>query len=177
LPGLYNSYNTQAAVSVAKVLGIENAIIKKALDGFSPAFGRQEEFIVTDKKVKIFLSKNPAGYNASLRTILEFNPKVLLLVLNDRIPDGRDVSWIWDVDFEMMPKSINIFVSGDRVYDLGLRLKYANIPVSRIKVMSNLKKAVSEALTMTKPNKTLYILPTYSAMLEVRKILKGRSIL
>ncbi|HCR92379.1 hypothetical protein A2875_00115 [Candidatus Gottesmanbacteria bacterium RIFCSPHIGHO2_01_FULL_46_14] len=156
LPGLYNLYNTLAAMSVAKILGI-----KADLAGFHPAFGRQEEV----GNVKIFLSKNPAGFNQSLRTVLELGAKNLLFVLNDRIPDGRDVSWIWDVDFEMIPKDVSVRVSGDRVYDLALRLKYAGIKAD---IYENLEDALSGPL---------YVLPTYSAMLEVRKILKGRKIL
>ncbi len=199
LLGLYNRYNTLAAVSTAKAVDITDEVIKKALSDFSPAFGRQEEFVVdgptspyglrgASKKIKIFLSKNPAGFNESLRTVLTLGAKELLFILNDRIPDGRDVSWIWDVDFEMLPFHITPVVSGDRAYDLALRLKYAK-PVSKLP-----KNAVSEPETpvlvyedlniamkffLESPNKDeiLYILATYSAMLEVRKILKGRKIL
>ncbi len=189
LPGLYNRYNTLAAVTTALSLGIKKDIIKKALTDFTPAFGRQEEFEVGNKKVKIFLSKNPAGFNASLRTVLESNPKTLLIALNDRIPDGRDVSWIWDVDFEMIAvphgtrtkvryyneKQARIFVSGDRAYDLAIRLKYAGI--SNTGIYRNLKDAIGEALKATENGETLYVLSTYSAMLEVRKVLTGRKIL
>ncbi|MEK7129705.1 MAG: MurT ligase domain-containing protein, partial [Patescibacteria group bacterium] len=176
LPGLYNQYNTLAAVATVRTLGIADEKIKQALSGFAPAFGRQEEFTVDGKTIKIFLSKNPAGFNASLRTVLELKPKILLLVFNDRIPDGRDVSWIWDVDFEMLSHDERkIFVSGDRAYDLGLRLKYAD--VSCTGVYGDLREAIGKALTAVKGGETLYILPTYSAMLEVRKILGGRKIL
>ena len=218
LPGLYNKYNTLAAVSVGKALNIDKKIIKQALQDFTPAFGRQEEFKVdgptsppglrgASKKIKLFLSKNPAGFNASLRTILELinqshprpdrgshsnkdsrvrgNDNVLLLVLNDRIPDGRDVSWIWDVDFETIPENMDVIVSGDRVYDLALRIKYAQKvykvskahKVKSLKIEPDLKKAIHEGLKMIKSNETFYILPTYSAMLETRKILSGRKIL
>ncbi len=156
LPGLYNLYNTLAALSVAKVLGVP-----ADLSNFHPAFGRQEEIGVT----KIFLSKNPAGFNQSLRTALELGAKNLLFVLNDRIPDGRDVSWIWDVDFETIPSNISVRVSGDRVYDLALRLKYAGV---KAEIVENLENAVDGAR---------FILPTYSAMLDVRKILTGKKIL
>jgi UDP-N-acetylmuramyl tripeptide synthase len=166
LPGLYNRYNTLAAVATAKTVGIADQNIKQALQNFSPAFGRQEEFTVDGKKVKIFLSKNPAGFNESLRTVIQLDAKQILFVLNDRIPDGRDVSWIWDVDFEMLPENINIFVSGDRAYDAALRLKYAGI--RDIRVINDIREAVQN---------DLYILPTYSAMLDVRKILTGKKIL
>jgi len=156
LPGLYNLYNTLAALGVAEILHL-----KANLVNFHPAFGRQEEI----GNIKIFLSKNPAGFNQSLRTVLALGAKNLLLVLNDRIPDGRDVSWIWDVDFEMIPKGVSVRVSGDRVYDLAIRLKYAGIKAT---IFENLEKALEGPL---------FVLPTYSAMLEVRQILKGRKIL
>ncbi len=176
LPGLYNQYNVLAAVSVAKALKIGDNDITSALATFKPAFGRQEEFMVRGKKIKVFLSKNPAGFNASLRTVLELKPKVALLVLNDRIPDGRDVSWIWDVDFEMITPTVDLIVSGDRVYDMALRLKYIRESQNFL-IEEDLNKALYLALEQIKPGDTLYILPTYSAMLEVRKIISGKKIL
>lgn len=185
LPGLYNLYNTLAAVSVAGEIGIAQRDITRALASFLPAFGRQEEFAVDGRKVKLFLSKNPAGFNASLRTILELGAHYVLIVLNDRIPDGRDVSWIWDVDFEMIAdrrgwkKSgfTQIVVAGNRCYDLALRIKYALLPLVASRIYADLKEAIRDSLKLVKPDDTLYILPTYSAMLEVRKILTGRKIL
>ncbi len=171
LSGLYNLYNTLAAVTAGRALGIKNPV----LAGFSPAFGRQETFTIKGKTVKIFLSKNPAGFNASLRTILEQNASVMLFILNDRIPDGRDVSWIWDVDFETIPQNTKIIASGDRVYDLAIRLKYAE--KKNLVVEPDLREAVQKAVEQTPPSGRLFILPTYSAMLEVRKILLGRKIL
>ena len=104
-----------------------------------------------------------------------------MMILNDRTPDGTDVSWIWDVDTEKLVESGgNIVVSGDRVYDMSLRLKYSldNIDSDlNLIVKENLPEAIEEALKITPENQTLYIIPTYSAMLEVRKILVGRSIL
>ncbi len=187
LPGLYNEYNALAAVSVGKELGVNNKVIKLSLSNFQPAFGRQEEFFIQDKKIKILLSKNPAGFNASLRTVLDLKPVALLFVLNDRIPDGRDVSWIWDVDFEMVPEYVIKIVSGDRVYDMGLRIKYTRkisnqvsnkrFQISDLIIEEDLKKAIHRGLSLLNKKGTLYILPTYSAMLEVRKILTGRKIL
>lgn len=213
LPGIYNLYNTLAAVSVAKDLKIRDKEINDSLKNFSPAFGRQEEFKIdghtssasgrtslgASKTVKIFLSKNPAGFNESLRTVLSLGARNILLVLNDRIPDGRDVSWIWDVDFEKITEqdgtenaepngTMKIIVSGDRCFDLALRMKYAEISQksnSKVKNGKNLgfitepdlDKAIKLALSQTQKGKTLYILSTYSAMLEVRKILTGKKIL
>ena len=111
-----------------------------------------------------------------------------MLVLNDRIPDGRDVSWIWDVDFENLPKDAKIFISGDRAYDMAIRIKYSDLETQNSKlktqnhnpnaqIFENLNTAIGEAVEQTKNNEVLFILPTYSAMLETRKILTGRSIL
>ncbi|MBM3283390.1 DUF1727 domain-containing protein [Candidatus Gottesmanbacteria bacterium] len=196
LPGIYNEYNTLACVAVGKEINFKNADIQRALAEFAPAFGRQEEFVLSGKKIKIFLAKNPAGFNATLHTVLDFRPKIILLALNDRIPDGRDVSWIWDVDFEMIPASTRIIVGGERAYDMGLRIKYAlksqkslrfklraNAKIksqnynSNLKIFDNLKTAIYAGLQNINYGETLYILPTYSAMLEIRKILGGRKIL
>ncbi len=188
LPGLYNFYNVQAAILVAKKLNVKDNVIEQSLQSFIPAFGRQEEFNIKGKRIKIFLSKNPTGFNESIRTAKELGAKNVLLVLNDRIPDGRDISWIWDVDFEELDDMQSIVVSGDRVYDLGLRLKYACSSKTQnstlrlrsgqeLKIYEDLREAIYKALETINNNETLYILPTYSAMLEVRKILTGREIL
>lgn len=194
LSGVYNEYNTNASVLLAEQLEFKKENIRSALKDFEPAFGRQEVLSIDRKRVQIFLSKNPTSFNESLRTILEKRCKNLLIILNDRMPDGQDVSWIWDIDFEsFIWKNKNITLSGDRVYDMGLRLKYASrtqsSPVpkgenvksqnfdSKFKMYENMKEAIDNALKGTSLNETLYILPTYSAMLEVRKILTGREIL
>jgi UDP-N-acetylmuramyl tripeptide synthase len=176
LAGIYNEYNINAAVLLAKNLRLSDERISSALKNFKPAFGRQEILTVNSKQVQIFLSKNPTGLNESLKTIVDLKAENLLLVLNDRIPDGRDVSWIWDVDFENYATVFkNIMISGDRVFDMGLRLKYAGF--KNFRTEENLTKAVNIALEKTAKNEILYILPTYSAMLEVRKILTGKKIL
>lgn len=189
LPGLYNQYNTLAAVATAKALGFGGKkTLEASLRSFAPAFGRQEELVVRGKRIKLFLSKNPAGFNASLRTVLEMGAKDILFVLNDRIPDGRDVSWIWDVDFEMIPAYITPVVSGDRAWDMTLRLKYARAyhkvphgaasePATPIITYENLETALNFFTESSDNTKTLYVLATYSAMLEVRKILTGKKIL
>lgn len=172
LKGVYNQYNLLAAVLALKTLGVEEETIKKGFKSFQPAFGRGEELVIDGKKIKIFLSKNPTGFNESLRTVVGLGAQNFLFVLNDRIPDGRDVSWIWDVDFEMIGE---IGVSGDRAYDMALRLKYGGIRDFR--VFGDIREAIKNGLEKIKKDEILYILPTYSAMLEVRKILGGRKIL
>ncbi len=174
LPGLYNYYNTLAAVSVGHELNISDKAINDSLKDFTPAFGRQEEFVAEGKKIKVFLSKNPAGFNESLRTVLRLGAKNILFALNDRIPDGRDISWIWDVDFETIPETTKLVVAGDRIFDMALRIKYAGF---KTKIEPDLSDAIEAGLKDVNNGEILYILPTYSAMLEVRKILTGRKIL
>ncbi len=173
LDGLYNQYNTLAAVALAKSLKISESRIKKALTSFVPAFGRQEEIKINGKSVKLFLSKNPAGFNASLRTVNEMGAKHIFLVLNDRIPDGTDVSWIWDVDFEVLKKIDCVYVAGDRVYDLALRLQYADC---NPQVEPDLEIGVRRAINAIPSDQILFVLATYSGMLDVRKILTGKRI-
>ena len=178
LSGGYNEYNTTSVVLLAKQLGITDESIEKGLRNVIPAFGRQEIIELGNKKVQLFLSKNPTGFNESLRTIAELKAKHILLLLNDRTADGHDVSWIWDVDFEtFLPKFESITISGDRAYDMALRVKYTALPPQAFATFNVLEEAVNHALSKTPENETLYILPTYTAMLETRKILKGRKIL
>jgi lipid II isoglutaminyl synthase (glutamine-hydrolysing) len=176
LSGIYNEYNINAAVLICKMIGVGDKVIISGLKDFAPAFGRQEELKFNGKSIQIFLSKNPTSLNVSLATISEMKAKNLLLVLNDRIPDGRDVSWIWDVDFEdFITQFKNIVVTGDRTYDIGLRLKYAGFKIFTVE--DNLENAINIAIDKTPNDETLYVLATYSAMLEVRKILTGKKIL
>lgn len=174
LPGTYNKYNTLAAVVFAKTQKIDNETIQEAFVDITPAFGRQEKISFDGKEIQIFLSKNPASFNQSLETIKNLGARSLLFVLNDRIPDGRDVSWIWDVDFEDYDMFKTIIISGDRVHDMALRLQYAE---KKFQAETDLDEAIKQALHTVKEAETLYILPTYSAMLEVRKILTGKKIL
>lgn len=175
LDGVYNIYNVLASVLLAKKIGLSEININNALKDFKPAFGRQEELMVGNKKVKLFLAKNPTSFNESLRTIKNLDAKYLLIILNDRIPDGRDVSWIWDVDFEIFVNSeIKIFTAGDRAWDMALRINYAKLQTS---TFENLEEALKESFKFISKNEILYVLPTYSAMLEARKILTGKKIL
>jgi len=204
LPGIYNRYNALAATLLSLRLGIDQKLIAGALQSFQPAFGRQEEFFALGRRVKMLLSKNPASFNESIRTALvDKNARTVIVALNDRIPDGTDVSWIWDVDVEpLINRAHSVICTGDRVYDMGLRIKYSlkheNIKTpeqknpssdgkqksngtiqqfSNVTIEPNLKKAITGGIEKTPPGETLYILPTYSAMLEIRKILTGRKIL
>ncbi len=180
LSGTYNKYNTHAAALVLKDLGIDKKIIEDAFKTFTPAFGRQEIITYHERNVQLFLSKNPTSFNQSYQTIKELHASTLLIVLNDRIPDGRDVSWIWDVELTDLENFKQIFIAGDRVYDMALRLKYelGNINYEKkVKTFEFLNEAIDIAISQILLQETLYILPTYSAMLDSRKILTGKKIL
>lgn len=185
LVGVYNKYNTLAAALTAQKLNIDLPVIEHTIKDFRAAFGRAEELTVKGKQVRILLSKNPVGMNETIRTVNEIKAEgkseTTLLVLNDRTPDGTDVSWIWDVDTEkLVQPGGTIIISGDRVYDMALRIQYSqetlNVPNLNIIIQENLKQAINTALNETPPDQTLHILPTYSAMLEVRQLLTGRKI-
>ncbi len=175
LPGMYNKYNVLAALKVLEQIGLTNEQIEDAFATFEPAFGRQEIVEYKGKKVQLFLSKNPTSFNQSFETIRSLNASTLLLVLNDRIPDGRDVSWIWDVELPEIDKFKHILVSGDRVYDMALRVKYEDY--KNFQTFENLEAAINKGVQLVEKDETLFILPTYSAMLESRKILTGKKIL
>jgi UDP-N-acetylmuramyl tripeptide synthase len=180
LVGLYNKYNTLAAVTGAKELGVDEATIRETIPTFQAAFGRAEELEINGKKVRILLSKNPVGTNETIRVVTESQDKTTLLVLNDRVQDGEDVSWIWDVDTEpLVQRGGTLVVSGDRVYDMALRLRYSETSLdSKINLIveEDLKTAINTALEHTPANETLHILPTYTAMLDVRETLTGKKI-
>jgi len=177
LSGIYNRYNTNAAFLTCKTIGIDNKNINEGLAHFKPAFGRQELINFNGKKIQICLAKNPTSFNETLRTINHLHGKNLLIIINDHIPDGTDVSWIWDINIEKQIKDEhNVTISGTRAYDMGLRIKYGKFSPN-LSVEPDLSKAILNALEKISPDETLYILPTYSAMLEVRKILTGREIL
>ncbi|MBE9228232.1 Mur ligase family protein [Phormidium sp. LEGE 05292] len=185
LIGLYNKYNTLAATLLAQQIGVAESVILETIKTFEAAFGRAEELEISGKKVRILLAKNPVGMNETIRTVNEIKKaggaSTTLMVLNDRIPDGTDVSWIWDVDTEKLVASGgNIVVSGDRVYDMALRIKYSQTNGNngcKLIVKEDLSEAIATALEHTPVGETLHILPTYSAMLEVRGLLTGKQIL
>ncbi|MEH1901956.1 MAG: Mur ligase family protein [Nostoc sp.] len=181
LVGLYNKYNTLAAATAAIELGVDEVTIRDTINNFQAAFGRAEDLVINGKRVRILLSKNPVGTNETIRVVTQSTDKTTLLVLNDRTPDGTDVSWIWDVDTEkLVERGGTLVVSGDRVYDLALRLRYSEkSPESTLNLIveEDLRQAIATALEHTPDNETLHILPTYSAMLEVREVLTGRKIL
>ncbi len=129
LPGLYNIYNALAAIAVAQALQISWEPIKSGIEQFKPIFGRGERVQVEGRTVRLLLAKNPTGFNEVLRTLFSTGTaRNVLFVLNDNIADGRDISWIWDVDFERISGQVTtLVIGGTRSLDLALRLKYAGI--------------------------------------------------
>lgn len=179
MTGLYNLYNALAAISATNFLKIKSTTILKTLNNQKPAFGRMESFEIDGKKAVIHLVKNPTGFNQVLEAITQNRKnKTALIVLNDNFADGTDISWIWDVEFELFKSGFRkIFVSGIRSEDLRLRLKYASVTSRVVIEEKDLKNALDKAISETSTNETLYILPTYTAMLSVRNDLVKRGIL
>ncbi|MCW3019452.1 MAG: hypothetical protein JWN10_1760 [Solirubrobacterales bacterium] len=192
LPGLYNVYNALAAAALASTLEVPLDSIVAGLAGSRAAFGRAETVSVSiparradgagapdgTRELQILLVKNPAGANEVLRTLaLEPGEHDLLGVLNDHIADGRDVSWIWDADFELLAGRIRrATCSGTRAADLAARLKYAGIEPERIEVREDLADALGTAAADRPDGRSapLFALPTYTAMLALRELLVAR---
>ena len=175
LPGLYNVYNALAAAALCLELGISLDDVVAGLQAVTAAFGRAESVLIGDLELSILLVKNPAGANEILRTLaLERGELDVLAVLNDRTADGKDVSWVWDADFELVASRVrHVTCAGTRAAELALRLKYAGVPVDRLRVVPSLPAALDEALADA-PADRLFALPTYTALLELRDELSHR---
>jgi UDP-N-acetylmuramyl tripeptide synthase len=199
LPGLYNVYNALAAAALCLALGVDVQSIATSLNASRAAFGRAELVHIGGRDARIMLVKNPAGANEVLRTLtLQPGLHELLFVLNDRIADGRDVSWIWDADFELLAGRLaRVICAGTRAPEIALRLKYAGIEPERIAVVEDLERALAAAVGATEAaNRTdttgeqrptagpvtptssppLFVLPTYTAMVELRALLVQRGV-
>jgi UDP-N-acetylmuramyl tripeptide synthase len=195
LPGLYNVYNALGAIAAALKLGVDAERVAAALGGMRAAFGRVETINVGDGSVSILLIKNPAGANEVLRTLAleaagparsqkpadsagkcELTEGIdLWIALNDRIADGRDVSWVWDADFELLADSVRrVTCAGTRAPEMALRLKYAGWPEDRIAVEPDIATSLDAAVASS-PGR-LFALPTYTALLELRKLLADRGL-
>ena len=174
LPGLYNVYNALGAPALCLSLGVELPTIAAGLGAVEPAFGRAETIDLGGRSTSILLVKNPAGANEVLRTLaLEGGELDLFGILNDRIADGRDVSWVWDADWETVaPHVARMTCSGTRAAELALRMKYAGVPPERLEVVEGLAAGLDRALEGGRG--PLYALPTYTALLELRELLAER---
>jgi UDP-N-acetylmuramyl tripeptide synthase len=179
VPGLYNVENALAASGVALALGASLDDIAAGLARFRPAFGRFQRIALADRQAVMLLIKNPAGANEALATLARGAGDDLhtLIALNDRIADGTDVSWIWDVDWELIAPSLGrVVTSGSRAPDIALRLKYAGIDASRITVEPDLTRALDATLEGIGAGGCAYLLPTYTAMLELQGVISDRGL-
>jgi UDP-N-acetylmuramyl tripeptide synthase len=176
VPGLYNVYNALAAAALALSLGATPDEIVSGLESFSAAFGRFERITIGDRGLLMLLIKNPAGANEAVLTIVDGGaPAVAVIALNDAIADGRDVSWIWDVDFEPLIGGLErLIATGDRAAELALRFKYGGLDPNAIDVIPSLVAALDRGLELTPPGGELVVLPTYTAMLALRQVVGER---
>ncbi len=175
LPGLYNVYNALGAAALCVRLGVSVPDVVTGLKAVTAVFGRAERVMVACVELSILLVKNPAGANEILRTLaLEPGDLDVLAILNDRTADGRDVSWVWDADFEILASRVrHITCAGTRAAELALRFKYAGVAAERLVVVPSLARALDEAVAQT-PSGRLFALPTYTALLELRDELARR---
>ncbi len=180
LPGLYNAYNALAAASVALALGIPSSVLAEAVAGFSPAFGRLERVQMDGHELILTLAKNPTGFNEVLRMLasVSFDGDVLIGI-NDLDADGRDVSWLWDVDFEVLADlNLKVIAAGIRGHDLAVRMKYAGVAFDRldVSVAGRPFDIVADYLASPATAGRVFVLLTYTAMLQLRGVLAGRGV-
>ncbi|MBA2332001.1 MAG: DUF1727 domain-containing protein [Actinobacteria bacterium] len=178
LPGLYNVYNAVGAAALAQAIGIDLGQIRDGLERFDAAFGRFERIVSGDRTILVLLIKNPAGANEVARTLQDGGaPAILLIALNDAIADGRDVSWIWDVDLEpLLATTDRVIASGDRAAELGLRCTYGGLEEEALELEPDLERALDRGLELTPPGGELVVLPTYTAMLALQRIVSERGL-
>lgn len=176
-PGTYNIYNALCAISIAKHLKLDNKAIFNSLKSQSSSFGRQESISIEGKEVKIILVKNPAGYDQAINTLtLDKRPVNIAFLLNDNYADGRDVSWIWDVGFEKLVELDihKVMFSGIRRYDMAVRLKIAGLKPDSFNICDDFETLLKEIIECDGDKPTVYILATYTAMINFRKFLHGK---
>lgn len=176
MPGVYNVYNSLEALSACSILGIETKTAVDSLGVFKTAFGRAEQIEAKGRILRLILSKNPTGFNEIIRTIIGGKKKLkLVLALNDRIADGKDVSWIWDVDFQDLTSHAEwIIAAGKRAYDMALRIKYAGFDEEKLFVEEKSEKALDKAVSMSANGDEVFILTTYTATIEMKSAMAKR---
>ncbi|MCX7746776.1 MAG: DUF1727 domain-containing protein [Clostridia bacterium] len=179
LPGLYNIYNSLAAAALGHLLELPKENTINALGSFECGFGRMETIETDRKSIKLILVKNPTGFNQVLNYLLTEEKNIqLAFLINDKLADGTDISWLWDVDFEklqhILEKLDHVYTSGIRAEDMALRLKYGNIPVEKIEIQKDYAELIRVGLSRTAEGSSFYLLPTYTAMTEMREMLKKK---
>ncbi len=175
LPGLFNIYNAVAAGATAFMLGATLPCIQGGLSNYTTLFGRSETITIAGRKVFIQLIKNPAGATQTLTALAQNRKDIsVLIAINDNLADGRDISWLWDAEFELLANIESDFiVSGQRAEDMAIRLKYAGVSTDRIKCIPDLTEALQKGLKLASPTATLWVLPTYTCLLQLQKIFKS----
>jgi UDP-N-acetylmuramyl tripeptide synthase len=179
LQGYYNLYNLLAAITVARQLDIAESTIEKGLREFIPQAGRMERFSSPEGELTLTLVKNPTGFNQVIRAVLAGGRKIrLLIAINDLAADGRDISWLWDVDFEYLG-SQDCLVSqvvcwGLRAEEMALRLKYAGLTVDKLFIEHSLEQALEILLSNRESGEDVFVLPTYTNLFPLRKLLQSR---
>ena len=176
IPGYYHVYNSLAAIASATYAGVNIDECIDTLSNIKPAFGRGELLELSDKKVMLLLVKNPAGFNLNLKLLKNIDKPNIVMLLNDNIADGKDVSWIWDSSLEIL-NEINpsqILLGGTRLHDMHLRIKYAYENNSKITTFNNLESLVKQINSSNK--EFYYIFSTYTAMLQFRKLITGNAL-
>ncbi|MFZ3102507.1 MAG: MurT ligase domain-containing protein [Desulfitobacteriaceae bacterium] len=179
LQGYYNLYNSLAAITVARQLNISEVDIEQGLREFIPQAGRMERFNFPEGELTLTLVKNPTGFNQVIRTVLASGNEVrLLIALNDLAADGRDISWLWDVDFERLGEQAGlvrqVVCSGLRAEEIALRLKYAGLKLEKLVIEHSLDKAVEILLSESKKGEVVFALPTYTNLFPLRQLLTAR---
>jgi len=179
LPGMYNIYNALAAAACGIMLNLPVHTIVSALESFECGFGRMESINANGKSIKVILVKNPTGFNQVLNFLLtDKSGMQLAFLINDKLADGTDISWLWDVDFEKLRQIQDrveyFYTSGIRAEDMAVRLKYAGIYTNKIKIIKEYNELITTGVSKTGEGQNFYILPTYTAMLDLRKLLAGK---
>ena len=171
VPGVYNAYNAIGAWALVTTVGVSASVVASAFGSAQASFGRAETFTVSDREATLFLVKNPTGANEVLRALgSESDPLAIQFILNDGVADGRDVSWIWDADFEEIAQQVETVVcSGTRAPEAALRFRYSGVPADRITVIRDPRDGLTQLATTRQ--RSLWVLPTYTAMLELRSTL------
>lgn len=177
IPGLYNVYNALAAAAGALAMGLPLDAVKAGLSTTTSQFGRMELIHMNDRDVYMALVKNPVGFNSVIQTVMTGGAgKNIIICINDLYADGTDISWLWDVDFEAFAaknEEINyVICSGLRAEDMAVRLKYAGLDVTKLSVEKDMGRALEAGLSRVKPGELVYIMPTYTAMLQMREIIQ-----
>lgn len=179
LQGYYNLYNALAALTAARQLGLNDGVIERGLRGFIPQAGRMERFYLPEGEITLTLVKNPTGFDQVIQTMLGVNqPLRILIGINDLAADGRDISWLWDVNFERLgvhEASIKqVICTGLRAEDIALRLKYAGISVEKLVIEHTLAEALDRLQASRAVAEVAFILPTYTLLFPLREILEDR---